>query len=59
MEKTLTNCCKGCEDRKPNCHSICDKYKDWVNLYHKVLSEERTERILGYSQWLNRRKRRG
>ena len=33
--------CKDCVDRKVNCHSICDKYKEWksdVDTVHCIVS---------------------
>lgn len=59
MNSLLTNPCKGCEDRKPNCHASCEKYISWLNLYHKVKREEKVERVLGYSGWLEKNKHRG
>lgn len=37
MSKNL-NACKGCKDRKPLCHSTCEKYKE-QQAYHKKIRE--------------------
>ena len=50
--------CKGCKDRHPNCHSECDNYIKWKRLYWKVRREEQVENYIGYSDWLNKYKRR-
>ena len=30
----FSKCCKGCEERKPNCHSTCAKYKEAKKLHN-------------------------
>lgn len=50
--------CKECKKRHPNCHSTCEEYMQWKRAYWKVRREERVERDIGYSIWLNKYKRR-
>jgi len=59
MASLLDSNCKGCVDREPNCHVTCQKYRDWLELYHKVKKEEKVEQRIGYSRWLEKYKHRG
>ena len=36
----MINCCKDCDERRPHCHSVCEKYKLAVTKN----DAERTER---------------
>lgn len=48
--------CKGCNDRTPypNCHSTCEKYKDWKKDHEERKADDRRRKLLedditGYS----------
>lgn len=34
--------CRWCNDRTPNCHGVCDKYKEWDQL-NKEAREKRSK----------------
>ena len=37
-------CCHHCEERRPLCHSTCDRYKEWKAKHDEVRDAVRTEK---------------
>lgn len=49
--------CLGCGDRCVNCHSTCDKYKEWKVLQDKARTNERRNAYLyGLAKTENRKR---
>ena len=45
-------CCKGCQDRKYKCHSICEKYKNFrkeLDEKNAKINEEKKKEYFMYS----------
>ena len=38
-------CCMNCEERTPNCHAWCDRYKAWTEKNQERLKEIELERV--------------
>lgn len=36
--------CLNCTDRKPGCHSTCERYKDFQKQHEEIKSKERAEK---------------
>ena len=42
------NCCYKCEEREPNCHSVCEKYAEYQKKLEKIKKKKMKENV-GYN----------
>lgn len=53
--------CKGCEERRAGCHSVCEKYityKKENDEYRKNITSERLNYLYGKSIWTDEQRKR-
>lgn len=56
---SLSNCkcCKGCDERKVNCHAWCEEYQEWFKK-HEIekaqIAEMRIKESIGSGRRLNK-----
>ena len=51
-------CCRGCTDRRPGCHSRCDKYKEARKKLDELNARMRKEKLT-IAEGVNTHKQRG